>query len=405
MSSKDDQALPVGVAWDALARLDADALVAVCDPEIRFRSRITAVEGPAYEGHQGVRRYIANLTDAFERIEAKQFDVVAEHDRAVFNVRFRGRGRGSGVEVEHEYFAAAKGRDGRLLWWAFFDSRAEAAEAVGLTGDLPRPYVLGHSDQELDRLQVQARLIEPITRQFFCDAGLAPGMRVLDIGSGVGDVAFLAAELVGEEGEVVGIDRASQPLAVASARAEARSLSNVSFREGDAAEVTFDGPFDAVVGRYVLMYQPDPVAVLRSVAAHVRFGGVVVFHEPEWACARSIPPVASWDCCCDWVVEAMTANGADMQMGLKLPSTFVAAGLPTPAMRYESVIGAGANSSDQVHFTTDVAVTLLPDIEKLGLVAPGEIDPDTLGDEVIADVAASGAIIVGRSEIGAWSRT
>jgi len=65
----DDQVLPVAVAWDALARLDAGALVAVCDPEIRFRSRITAVEGPAYEGHQGVRRYIANLADAFERIE------------------------------------------------------------------------------------------------------------------------------------------------------------------------------------------------------------------------------------------------------------------------------------------------------------------------------------------------
>ena len=209
MSQTDDQVLPVGVAWDALARLDADALVAVCDPEIRFRSRITAVEGPAYEGHQGVRRYIANLADAFERIEAEQSDVIAERDRAVFNVRFRAMGRGSGVEVEHRYFAAAKGRDGRLSWWAFFDSRAEAAEAVGLTGHTQGPYVLGHSDRELDRLQVQARLIEPITRTFFSDAGLAPGMRVLDIGSGAGDVAFLAAELVGEEGEVVGIDRAS----------------------------------------------------------------------------------------------------------------------------------------------------------------------------------------------------
>ena len=178
----------------------------------------------------------------------------------------------------------------------------------------------------------------------------------------------------------------------------------MSFLEGDAAEMTFDRPFDAVVGRYVLMFQKDPVAVLRAIAAHVRPGGVVVFHEPEWACARSVPPVAIWDRCCEWVVEAMTANGADMQMGMKLPSTYVAAGLPIPSMRYESVIGAGANCSDQVHFTTDVAVTLLPDIEKLGLVAPGEIDPETLAGEVIADVAARGSIIVGRSEIGAWSR-
>lgn len=101
----------------------------------------------------------------------------------------------------------------------------------------------------------------------------------------------------------------------------------------------------------------------------------------------------------------MTANGADMQMGMKLHSTFVAAGLAVPSIRYESVIGAGAHCSDQVHFTTDVAVTLLPDIERLGLVAPGEIDPETLADQVIAEVAARGSIIVGRSEIGAWSRT
>jgi 2-polyprenyl-3-methyl-5-hydroxy-6-metoxy-1,4-benzoquinol methylase len=384
--------------------MDADALVAVCDAEIRFRSRITALEGPAYEGHQGARRYIANLADAFDWIEARQSNLIAERDRAVFDVRFRGRGRGSGVEVEHEYFAAAKGRNGRLLWWAFFDSRAEAAEAVGLTEQMPRPYVLGHSDQELDRLQVQARLIEPITRQFFRDAGLGAGMRILDIGSGVGDVAFLAADLVGKDGEVVGVDRAAQPLGVATARAEARSLPNVSFHEGDAAEMTFEGSFDAVVGRYVLMYQPDPVAVLRSVASHVRPGGIVVFQEPEWACARSIPSVPSWDRCCQWVVEAMTANGADMQMGMKLHSVFAAAGLSTPTMRYESVIGAGANCSDQVHFTTDVAVTLLPDIEKLGLVTAGEINPDTLADDVIADIAASDSIVVGRSEIGAWSR-
>src|SRR6266540_6623359 len=110
-------------------------------------------------------------------------------------------------------------------------------------------YVLGHSDRELDRLAVQARLIDPITRRFFLDAGIVPGMRVLDVGSGVGDVAFLAAELVGARGEVVGTDRALTALAVARDRADARSLHNVSFCQGDPAEMTFEQPFDAVVGR------------------------------------------------------------------------------------------------------------------------------------------------------------
>jgi ubiquinone/menaquinone biosynthesis C-methylase UbiE len=110
-------------------------------------------------------------------------------------------------------------------------------------------YVLGHSYGELDRLVFQARLIEPITRRFFATAGIARGMRVLDIGSGVGDVAFLAAELVGDAGEVIGVDRAPAALEVARRRADSLAASNVTFLDGDPAEVMFDRPFDAIVGR------------------------------------------------------------------------------------------------------------------------------------------------------------
>src|SRR5262249_23818606 len=90
------------------------------------------------------------------------------------------------------------------------------------------------------------------------------GMRVLDVGSGAGDVAFLAAELVGNSGEVVGVDRSEAALTAARARAAARGLRNVSFREGDPTRMTFERAFDAVIGRYVLQYQRDPAAMLRS---------------------------------------------------------------------------------------------------------------------------------------------
>jgi tRNA A58 N-methylase Trm61 len=63
-------------------------------------------------------------------------------------------------------------------------------------------YVLGHSDVELKRLATQARLIDPITRRFLVSAGIREGMRVLDVGSGAGDVAVLLAGLVGPSGEV-----------------------------------------------------------------------------------------------------------------------------------------------------------------------------------------------------------
>src|SRR5262245_2676904 len=107
----------------------------------------------------------------------------------------------------------------------------------------PKTYVFGHAPQELARLEAQARIIDPVTRRFFEAAGITPGMRVLDCGSGAGDVAFLAADLVGETGEVVGADRSAAALETARRRAEGRGLRNVSFVAGDPALLTFDRPF------------------------------------------------------------------------------------------------------------------------------------------------------------------
>lgn len=273
-----------------------------------------------------------------------------------------------------------------------------AAGVAGSSGS----YSLGHSQAELDRLSAQAHLIEPITRRFFVDAGIGPGMRVLDVGSGAGDLALLARELVGPEGGVVGTDRGSTALVVA--RERARSMTNVTFLDGDPSEMTFPEPFDAVVGRYVLMHQPDPVAVVRKLLAHLRPGGIVVFHEPYRAGIRSFPPLAAYDRGWELVDETFRRSGADPLMGIKLHATFVAAGLPPPSMRMESVIAGGAASSDVVHFEMDVVGTLVPEMERLGVATANEAAADTLADRVLAEAAASESVVVGRSEVGAWSR-
>ena len=116
-------------------------------------------------------------------------------------------------------------------------------------------YVLGHSAGELKRLRSHAQLLNPITRRYLMEAGIAPGMRVLDVGSGVGDVAFLAAELVGPSGHVVGVDRSRDALALARSRANEQSLANVTFVESELMAIAFDQHFDAAIGRYVLCFQ------------------------------------------------------------------------------------------------------------------------------------------------------
>ena len=150
-------------------------------------------------------------------------------------------------------------------------------------------YAFGHSKHELERLGYQAQIFAPFTRQLFEQAGICPGMRILDVGSGAGDVAFLAAELVGPNGKVVGVDRVGAAVEWATARAHSREIRNVKFREGDPVVMDVDQQFDVVVGRFVLMYYPDPVEAIRKLARHVGPGGLIVFQEFDMANFRSLP--------------------------------------------------------------------------------------------------------------------
>ncbi|HKA35669.1 MAG TPA: class I SAM-dependent methyltransferase [Thermoanaerobaculia bacterium] len=265
-------------------------------------------------------------------------------------------------------------------------------------------YILGHSERELERLNQQARFIDPITRRFLLSAGLLHGMRVLDVGSGAGDVAFLAAELVGAAGEVVGTDRSPDALATARRRAETRSLPNVEFREGDPAEIAFDRPFDAVIGRYVLMFQPDPAAMIRSLVARARRGGLIFFHEPDFDGVRSFPPAPTYDRCCRWNSETLRLSGADVRMGARLFSTFIGAGLPPPSLQLETLIAGPADKTDPLDLFADLAETLAGAMDRFGVATPEEVGLETLRERMIAEAAAAGSVIQGRFEIAAWSR-
>src|SRR5882672_3664508 len=150
------------------------------------------------------------------------------------------------------------------------------------TSTLSCDYALGYTNAEHDRLIRQATRIAPITERLFREAGIGLGQRVLDLGSGMGDVAMLAARLVGPSGEVVGIERDAGSIARAKERVAEAGLRNVSFIQNDVSQISSDQPFDAAVGRFILMFLPDPVSVLRCLSKLVRPGGVLAFQEPSW---------------------------------------------------------------------------------------------------------------------------
>jgi ubiquinone/menaquinone biosynthesis C-methylase UbiE len=263
-------------------------------------------------------------------------------------------------------------------------------------------YAPGHSDRELDRLGAQARMYEPFTRQLFHEAGLRPGMRVLDVGCGSGDVAFLASEIVGSTGAVVGIDRAAAAIVRAKSRAQSQRISNVQFIEGDPTLTQFDEVFDAIVGRLILMYYPDPIGALRRLLAHLRPNGIVAFQEFDASGCKSHPASPTYQRCADWIIRTLQLSGADSHIGLKLYSIFRSSGLSAPILRLDGAISGGPDAPYEA--LAEVVRSLMPVMEKFGVVTAAEVEIDTLALRIRDEVFTKEGVIVAPLLIGAWAR-
>ncbi len=269
----------------------------------------------------------------------------------------------------------------------------------------PPAYLMGRSEAETRRLMVQHRLYGPFTRRLLEDAGIEEGMKVLDVGSGAGDVALLAAELVGPKGSVVGVDQDPEVLKTASARAEASGLTNVSFRAGDFHEGVPGDGFDAVVGRLVLLYVPDPAAALRSLVERLEPGGIVAFGEfnflPESVVAY--PPTPTSESLWTWMQAVVRGVGLDPATGYNLRNNFLNAGLPEPEMTVCAPVGGGPDFLGYDHGAESLR-SMLPLILKLGIATEEEVRIDTLADRLRAELVAAGGVIKTPELVGAWAR-
>jgi len=263
-------------------------------------------------------------------------------------------------------------------------------------------YALGSTDAEQARLIRQAALLAPFTERFFRGAGIGPGQRVLDIGSGVGDVAMLAAKLVGSSGEVVGVERDARSIARARARVAEAGLRNVTFTQSDVSQIPAGKPFDAAVGRFILMFLPDPLAVLRSLSQLVRPGGIVAFHELSWApfllLAARLP---LWSAGASLVHETFRRSGANTEMGFALYRIFQEAGLSAPTMSLEMPLG---NDPEFTRWLPDVLGSLLPQVRQFNLALEPLGDLATFPERVQAEVVASNSVVTWMALVGAWSR-
>jgi hypothetical protein len=208
--------------------------------------------------------------------------------------------------------------------------------------------------------------------------------------------------LVGASGEVVGIERDATSIERAQARVARAGLRNVSFLNADVNNIVTDRPFDAVVGRFILMFLPDPVSVLRSVSRLVRPGGVLAFQEPSW-----IPMLAFgdrlplWSCVLRSIHETILRSGANPEMGLALYPIFQEVGLPAPKMHLEIPLGSDV---DFLRVISDMVCSLRPLAEQHNVSLEELGGLDTLPDRICAEIAAANTVVSVVPLLGAWSR-
>ena len=251
-------------------------------------------------------------------------------------------------------------------------------------------YTMGRSETETRRLIEQSQLYDGVTRRFLNAAGIEKGMKVLDIGSGAGDVALTLAEFVGNDGAVVGVDVNAEILETARSRAATAGITNVEFIAGDARTLDLPDDFDAIVGRLVLMYMAEPGDALRQLATRLRPGGIVAFQEIELTFYRALahPDTPLVNKLTAGAIAVFEQSGAHIGMGLHLYRAFVDAGLPEPTLHFETPMG-GPAAWPGYEFLANSIRSILPLMEKYGIATAEEVEVATLAERLRAEVVAA----------------
>lgn len=270
-----------------------------------------------------------------------------------------------------------------------------------------RRYVCGHDARELDRLALQARIYDGITRRLLIAAGIGPGHRIVDLGCGGGDVSLLAGEMVGPTGSVTGVDRSPEAVATASARVEAAGHLQTRFVVSEIDRWAPEAPVDAVIGRFVLMHQGDPVATLAHVRTWVKPGGAVAFVESDNAACRpgqhSHPHSPTYDRIVRAWQGIIGAAGAHLDMGARLAACFVAAGLPGPRTETDTYT-SGDPASPIFRFAVESLRSMLPLAASAGVPVPTPDEMDRLEQTLRAEVTGLGGSLTAPPAYAVWAR-
>src|SRR5215467_96018 len=207
------------------------------------------------------------------------------------------------------------------------------------TGHLAdKPYMLATGEKAISRLDLLERIFGTGTRDLLNVAGLRPGMRVAEIGCGIGLTAQWISEKVGASGSVVALDSSSEQLEIASRCAGEVGTKNLSFNQGDAYEtgLTRDS-FDLVYARFLLCHVADPERALTEMRSLLKPGGTLVCEDHDDGGIFTEPTTHAYKRLVEISNAVNHSSGLDSYIGLKLPRLFREVGFIQPEAKLNQI--------------------------------------------------------------------
>jgi SAM-dependent methyltransferase len=236
--------------------------------------------------------------------------------------------------------------------------------------DATGKYALATGEAADYRLRILHALYGPGTRRVLLESGLRSGMRVADLGCGVGMVTALLADLVGPGGYVVGIDSSAAQLAQARDRMT-NSGAHVRFVEASATDTGLPpGTFDMVYCRFLLIHLREPERALREMFTLLKPDGILVCEDGDLTASGSEPPSAL-DAFPDLWGRLGPRRGLDYTLGRRLFQVVLDAGFPRPQIAYNQPVVA---RGEQKRFLELSVAEAAPAFIDEGLITSRELD-------------------------------
>lgn len=184
-------------------------------------------------------------------------------------------------------------------------------------------YILATGDKAKDRLALLDEIYGPYTQHFLNKIVIKPGMSVLDVGCGTGNVSHWLAKKVGKTGSVTGVDVSEDQLIIAREKAAALNLDNVNFINYSVYEIDkISATFDIVFSRFLLVHLDQPLTALQMMYSLVKPQGLLACDEQCIAASLTYPHSNAFSKSKELIEQISKQKNIDFTFGQKLYHIF-----------------------------------------------------------------------------------